>query len=343
MATVLERSQVAPGTPERARSVCFVAWGAVAGRSEEIAAAVGGESRCFFAPGTRWRPPVLVRWVLSAVATVVYLLRRRPKVIVVTNPPIFAALVAHACARLIGASVIMDSHPGAFGVQGDRVAAKLQRLHRWMVPKAALVLCTDDTWCEQVRAWGGTAMVLHEAPTAWDCPDPARHDPMRVLVVGRFTDDEPVAEVVEAARMVPDCLFSLTGEPSRCPPEVRASLPPNAGLVGYMGPKDYRQAVAETDVILTLTTEPTSVMRAAYEAVYARRPLIVSDWPIDRVLFPQALHAANERAALAIAVHSMSAHYDAYAASVDTALGIQSARWADQRRELIEAIEKRLG
>ena len=77
--------------------MCFVAWGAVAGRSEEIAAAVGGQARCFFAPGARFRPPVLVRWVLSAVATVAHLLRRRPKVIVVTNPLIFAALVAYAC------------------------------------------------------------------------------------------------------------------------------------------------------------------------------------------------------------------------------------------------------
>jgi hypothetical protein len=343
MATVLEHAPAAPGTPEPARSVCFVAWGAVAGRSEEIAAAVGGEARCFFPPGARWRPPVLVRWVLSAVATVAYLLRRRPKVIVVTNPPIFAALVAYGCARLIGASVILDSHPGAFGVQGDRVAAKLQRLHRWMVPRAALVLCTDETWCEQVRSWGGTAAVLHEAPSRWDCPDPARHDPLRVLVVGRFTADEPVAEVVEAARMVPDCRFSLTGEPARCPPEVQAALPANAGLVGFMGPEAYRQAVADADVILTLTTEPTSVMRAAYEAVYARRPLIVSDWPIDRELFPQALHAANERAALAIAVRSMCAHYDAYAASVDHALAVQSTRWADQRRTLIEAIEQLSG
>ena len=164
-----------------------------------------------------------------------------------------------------------------------------------MTPRAALVLCTDERWCEEVRSSGGNEMVVHEARVTGTAR-PVRHDPMRVLVVGRFTADEPIAEVVEAARMVPDCQFSLTGEPNRCPPEARAVLPPNTTLVSVMGPNDYRRAVADADVVLTLTTEPTSVMRAAYEAVYARRPLIVSDWPIDRVLFPQALHAANERA-----------------------------------------------
>ena len=310
MATVLGHPEVSlqEAVPPIRRPICFLAWGAVAGRSEEIAGAIGGEARCFFPLGSSRRPPVLVRYVLSAIGTVAYLLRRRPRVVVVTNPPIFAALIAYGCARVIGASVVMDSHPGGFGVQGDRVAARLQRLHRWMVGRVALVMVTDETWSEKVRSWGGTATVVHEAPADWDCPAPERHQRPRVLAVGRFAADEPIAAVLEAARRLPECDFALTGAVASCPTKLRESVPDNVTLVGFLDPAQYRAAVADTDVVLTLTTEPTSVMRAAYEAVYARRPVVVSDWPVARALFPHAVPTVNDEGAIARAIGSLLAN-----------------------------------
>jgi Glycosyl transferase 4-like domain len=341
MSSVLEDLDVPHHTPPSVRRpVCFVAWGAVAGRSKEIAQAVGGEAKCFFAPGSGRRPPVLVRYVLASLATVAYLLRRRPKVVVVTNPPIFAALVAYCCARLIGAAVVVDSHPGGFGVQGDRVAARLQAVHRWMIRRSALVLVTGETWADQVRAWGGTAAIVHEAPGDWNCPAPIRHDRLRVLFAARFAADEDPEAVVGAARQLPDCDFTLTGDVERCPVAVRESAPENVTFVGFLDATDYRAAVVASDVVLSLSTEPTSVMRAAYEAVYARRPLVVSDWPIDRELFPFALHAANDQAGLTAAIRSLAADYGRYAASLEAARELQLERWDAQHRALVEAIDR---
>ena len=39
-------------------------------------------------------------------------------------------------------------------------------------------------------------------------------------------------------------------------------------------------------------------MRAAYEAVYAGRPLIISDSPERRDLFPHAIHVTNDAASI---------------------------------------------
>ena len=342
MATVLGHPEVSlqEAVPPIRRPICFLAWGAVAGRSEEIAGAIGGEARCFFPLGSSRRPPVLVRYVLSAIGTVAYLLRRRPRVVVVTNPPIFAALIAYGCARVIGASVVMDSHPGGFGVQGDRVAARLQRLHRWMVGRVALVMVTDETWSEKVRSWGGTATVVHEAPADWDCPAPERHQRPRVLAVGRFAADEPIAAVLEAARRLPECDFALTGAVASCPTKLRESVPDNVTLVGFLDPAQYRAAVADTDVVLTLTTEPTSVMRAAYEAVYARRPVVVSDWPVARALFPHAVPTVNDQGAIARAIGSLLADYERHAGSVEEARRLQLERWEAQRKALVELVER---
>jgi glycosyltransferase involved in cell wall biosynthesis len=330
---------VAHGSSTRSsRPIVFLAWGAVAGRSEEIAAAIGGQATCFFPPGPTRRPPVLVRWVLSAIGTVGYLVRHRPKVVIVTNPPIFAPLVAYACARLIGATVVMDSHPGGFGAQGDRVAAKLQPLHRWMVRRAALVLVTDDSWSETVRDWGGTPAVIHEAPTDWVGGPPRRHQRLRVLVVGRFGRDEPVHAVIDAARARPECDFLVTGDPAALDAELRSGAPSNVTFVGFLDAAHYRGAVMDSDAVLTLTTEPTSVMRAAYEAVYARRPVVISDWPVGRELFPHALHTRNDAVAIARAIATLDADYDRYAGTVEGAGQVQLDRWLEQRRVLLDGV-----
>ena len=341
MVTLLDRTgePSQPGLPPR-RPISFVSWGAVAGRSQEIAAAIGGEAKCFFAPGAARRPPVLVRYGLAAIGTVAYLLRRRPKVVVVTNPPIFASLIAYGCARVIGASVVLDSHPGGFGVQGDRVAARLQVLHRWMVRRAAMVLVTDEVWSERVRSWGGKATVVHEAPAAWDVRPVGRHQRPQVLVVGRLAADEPVGSVVEAARRLPECDFSLTGDPANCAASIRGSAPDNVTFIGFLDQVRYRAAVSQADVVLTLTTEPTSVMRAAYEAVYASRPLVVSDWPLSRELFPYAAHADHDPVRLADAISSLLLDYERYAGTVEGARRLQLERWNAQRDALVDELER---
>jgi glycosyltransferase involved in cell wall biosynthesis len=322
--------------------ICYVAWGSVAGRSEELAASIGGEARCFFPPGGRVRPPMLLRYLCSVVGTAWYLFTRRPSVVIVTNPPIFAAAAASLCARVIGATLVLDSHPGGFGAQGDRVAARFQGMHRRLVARSAAVMVTDERWGDVVRSWGGTPVVVHEAPTDWVCPPPARHPRLRVLVVGRFARDEPIAEAMEAARRLPGCDFLMTGYPEFCPAELREAATENVHFVGFLDPEQYRAAVCDADVVLTLTTEPTSVMRAAYEAVYARRPLIVSDWPIARALFPHASLAANDGSSIAAAVVGVQSDYERLVARLEEARRLQLARFEDQRAALVQAISAAL-
>ena len=342
MATLLDTRAPAIEEPtaRAKRPVSFIAWGAVAGRSSEIADAIGGEARCFFPQGSAHRPPAPVRYVLASIRTVAYLLWRRPRVVVVTNPPIFAAMVAYATARVIGAAVVMDSHPGGFGVQGDRVAARLQWLHRAMGRRVALVLVTGETWSDTVESWGGTAAGVHEAPADWDCPAPTPHARPRVLFAARFAADEDPGAVVGAARQLPGCDFVLTGDVADCPPGVVDSAPDNVSFVGFLDARSYRAVVADADIVVTLTTEPTSVMRAAYEAVYARRPVVVSDWPVARALFPYAVHTDNDADSLARAIGSMVADYERFTRTVEIARRMQLERWEDQRSALLEAIER---
>jgi glycosyltransferase involved in cell wall biosynthesis len=311
--------------------VSFLAWGAVSGRSREIADALGGEAHCLFPPESRWRPHPAVRYVLCTLDTIAYVARRRPRSLVVTNPPLIAGFVVLACARLLGCPVVLDSHPGAFGAQGDTFSARLQTLHRWLVRHVDGSMVASQKWVDIVEDWGGEAVEVHEAPRGLEAV--ARLAPaserIRIFCVGRLAPDEPFEEMVRAAALVPDCQFLVTGDVARAPDLPRLAAA-NVTFTGFLGPEAYDRELRDADVVMTLTTEPSSVMRAAYEAVYACRPLIVTDWPLDRELFPFAVHVHNDARDIAEGVRRARDDYASLARTTKKARTVQCRRWADQ-------------
>lgn len=252
----------------------------------------------------------------------------------VTNPPCPAAVVGWVVGRAVGAKVVLDSHPGAFGAQGDRVASLLQPLHRWVTRRADLSIVASERWRSVVEAWSADAVVVHEAPADWRLTAPPRHGRLRVLFVGRFARDEPWREVLDAARRVREVDVHVTGDPRDVAVDL-ATLPSNVRLVGYLDAIRYRQAVEDADAVLTLTTEPGSVMRAGCEAVWAGRPLVVSDWPDLAEAFPYAIRVANDPAAIAAGLRRLAGTYDRLVSEAPAAHRVQEARWRAQRAELL--------
>ncbi len=79
-------------------------------------------------------------------------------------------------------------------------------------------------------------------------------------------------------------------------------------------------------------------MRAAYEAVYARRPLITSGWPIARELFPYALHVEHQTMELVRAFRTADARFDDLVAVSGAARQLQLERFEGQRRMLLQRL-----
>lgn len=323
----------------RARpSVMFLAWTRTSGRSHEIAAAIGGEACCVFPKRLAARRWFALRYAYSLLVSLVALVRRRPRAIIATNPPVFPGLVARAYATLTGAPYLLDSHPSSFGAKQHVVSQRLIRVHRWLAKGAVATMVTTNHWVELLQTWGARGIVVHEAPPLWQVPPLAGPARGIVLFVGIFASDEPIGAVIEAARLRPDLHVHITGDLARCPDSVRRSLPANVRLLGYLVGDDYRRAIAEADVIVALTTEPSSIVRAGYEAVYSRRPLVVTDWPASREAFPLAVHASNDPASLATAFDLALSGDSRDSAHVDAARTMQLSRWNTQVAALREAL-----
>jgi glycosyltransferase involved in cell wall biosynthesis len=217
----------------------------------------------------------------------------------------------------------------------------LEPVHRFLVRRAAVTLVTATFWVDTVHEWGGRGLVVHEAPGQWaSLKTPAPHPGRRpkILLVSRFAGDEPVDEAVTAARLVPEFDLLVTGRLEDLPAALAADAAPNVSFVGFLPQGDYAALVAEADLVVALTTEPTSVMRCAYEAVYARKPLVISDWPLCRELFPFALPVANNSEAIATGLKAAIARLAELEGEADEALSVQMARWDSQLAALISAL-----
>lgn len=320
-------------------AVAFIAWTDRTERADEIAASVGGVARRFEGGGLRGRATAPLRYVLNLVATAAWLARHRPRAVVTQNPPVFPGLVAWAYGAITGRPVLLDSHPASFG-RKDGLWRVMLPVHRFLARRARLVLVTAPELADEVRAWGGRAVEVHEAPTeglAATSPPPLDGRP-RVLYVGVFAPDEPAEAVVEAARLAPDVDVAITGDVRKAPPGLVERAPANVTFVGFLDQPAYRQAIRDAHAVMSLTTEPTSVIRSGYEAVYAGRPLITSDWPVLRATFPHALHSSAEPAALADALMAIGPRYGELTSTTTAALDHQAATWTRQRAAIEEAI-----
>lgn len=328
-----------PSAPTVRPPVAFIAWSSRGERGREIAATLGGESRAYAWPAAGGPAGAAARYVVSAARTLTYCARRRPGALIVTSPPVFAPLAAYAYSRATKTPLVLDSHPAAFGAKDDLRWRLLLPLQRWLSRRAALSLVTVDELADRVRDWGGEATPLHEAPPMWSV-GPAQPIGPRpcVLAVTVFAGDEPIAELLDAARLVPGMDVLVTGDPDRCPPALRDGAPENVTFTGYLAGDAYRDAVQRADVMLVLTTAATSVVRGGYEAVYARRPLVVSDSPALRDAFPLAVHVGNDAFAIAAGLVAATDHHAELLDTADAALERQRQRWDGQLAQLRAAV-----
>jgi len=317
--------------------ISFIAWAEDSGRAHEVARALGGEACTVYRLRIVWKPLVPLRYLLNAISTCRYLVIRRPRAIIVTNPPIFPGLIALLYCTVTRAPLLLDSHPSAFG--DAPMAKQVAGVHAWLTRRAATTIVTVPELAKIVTAWGGRANIVHEAPPAHRAV-PAR--PLsgrpRILYIGRFAGDEPTAEVVEAARLVPEADVLVTGDVRKCPAPLLKAAPENVIFTGFLEGHDYDRALEQADAIVVLTRHPLAVNRGACEAVYFDRPLIISDLPAMTPLFPYAVPVSNDSVGIARGIQSAIEHHPDLVSSCPQARALQEQRWQQQLDRLRELV-----
>jgi hypothetical protein len=208
--------------------------------------------------------------------------RERPRAIIVQNPPLPSVVCVALYSRLHGIPFVIDSHSAALV---DAKWAWSLPVQRWLGWRAAATMVHTETLLPKVRG-AGCVLVLEDPPPSLppaQCEEPVSTP--RVVVIGSFADDEPIAETLSAAARVPNVDFVLTGDSQALSRRLLSHLPRNVRIPGWLSFQAYADLLRSATVIMSLTKRDMTVLRGGWEAVYLGKPLVVSDWPALRCCF----------------------------------------------------------
>lgn len=305
-----------------------VAWAPHSRRSEMFARELGGDLHCihylrFQSP--RYAP---FKYPLQAVKTLAVLFRERPAAVHVQDPPFLCPWIVSLYCLLTGAVFVIEYHSAAFGS-----AWKLGRpVQRWVARRAAANIVTNEHWAEVVGAWGGRTLVMYDAFLDLPAGEPYEvGDGFTVAFLCTFAADEPAQAVVDAARLLPDVRFYVTGDTRRAR-EVVASAPDNVTFTGFLDPNGaYLGLLRAADVAIVLTTRDHTLQLAGCEAMAVGTPLVTSHWAYLRELFGDgAVYVEHDADSIARGVEEAREHLALLRREVEQVRAHRRAEWRER-------------
>lgn len=214
----------------------------------------------------------------------------------------------------------------------------------WAMNRCDLVLVHNEDVFKDALVLGVDAdrlLVLEDAPAyVFDREKRFRRDGGHVLVPCSFHDDEPVHELLAAARLCPDVPFKITGPIRKAVAKgYTVEAPENVEFTGFVSVEEYDTLVWDAGVILGLTTMDGIQLSVAGEALGAGRPLLLSDTQTLRALFGEgAVFVENTAEGLSSGIRKAFEINEDMAAASRACGAARYEAWKTQA----EAVKKRL-
>ena len=107
---------------------------------------------------------------------------------------------------------------------------------------------------------------------------PENKNTFRITIVASFAPDEPIDEILDASRQMPEIEFYITG-PNNMTRLPTGRIPSNVTLTGMKDTSSYVSLLKEMDCLMVLTKRDKTLLAGAMEAMALEKPLITSKWP----------------------------------------------------------------
>ena len=207
------------------------------------------------------------------------LFKQRPSAVLVVNTPVFAPLCVYFYCLFARIPFAMNVHGHTLGGRRWGWSVPIQK---FLAKRAVVNLVGTDEYEMILKNWGAQTLFLEDPPPHV----PEAHLGMtpeiggyRVTVVSTFAGDEPLEVVIEAARRLPEVCFYITGDTKLADHTLLESAPRNVTFTGYLRGDAYWGQLYSSNAIMTLTTNPHSLVAGGLEGMYAGKPLILSRQP----------------------------------------------------------------
>lgn len=307
----------------------FVSWTRQNGRTADLATTLGLEAQYVYLPsklGLAGRYGRQLRATRRLIAT------RQPRSVALMLPPAPALLAFVGLGKRRPSRLAFDLHTGFF--LDPKWAWALTPSLRVMRRLGGTAIVTGSHLKGVCEAAGVPAIVLHDALfTDTQTAAPGNY----LLCPLSYANDEPVLEILAAARATPEVEWRLTG---RAPEAVAAAAPPNVTFTGFVSEPEYDALLRGSLGVVALTTRAHTMQRAGYEAFGAGVPQITSDFAELREFYgASAVFAAPHAASISAAVRELREHRAMLIADLER---IRTQR-VEEQQQALAAVRTALG
>ena len=328
--------------PERDHRILFLNWHHNIRRSETIASELGCPVAYVYSSSASVPGPVRlpVRYARQALTTWRLLEERRPRLVLVTNPPVVAPLIVWAWSALRGAHWVLDNHSGTFLDPHWRWALPIQR---WLARRALRSVVLNNDELRMSEDPNASVVLVPDGVPHFEQAKVGRSpgDPFTVVVVCGEWRNEPVTESLEACALLPEVRFLLTGDADQLPESVRAPATANVEFTGYLRGEEYAECLRSSDAGMVLSLR-NDLSAGAFECLGMGLPMILSDWPNPREHFEEAAVFVDcDAAAIAEGVSRVRNSYPGMRRNVESVRRRRTEDWQRHFGPVRTAIEQK--
>lgn len=264
----------------------FLVWAYPQGshRSQLIAQALGMPVEHVYFTKRQGLLYALLKYPIQAIKTPFVLLKHRPQIVFVQDPPIFGALFVYLWGLVMGTRFIIDSHSDALIYS---VWTRFMFLHKFLEQRAIVTIVTNEYLKKIITNNQALGFILVDPPTTY--PNRLRlnfpADSFNVVLVSTANHNEPIYEVLEAANNLPEVTFFITGnfDNSKHFPDAKAKAPSNVNFTGYIFDEaEFFGLLESCQIVMSLITEDHNIQSGAAEGLWLGKPVITSDWELLR-------------------------------------------------------------
>ena len=218
----------------------------------------------------------IIRYIRSSLKTIRILKKFEPEIVVTQNPSIILTTLTIILKGILKYKVIVDAHYlGILPFEG-----KYQIINFWtkiLQKFTDLTLVTNNGHKEIVEKNGGNSFILPdkipEAPNVNEYKVKGKNN---VAFVCSFSNDEPYNEVFSSAEILnKSIMIYVTGNHKNA--LIKKNLSKNIQLLGYLTDDQFWSLLKSVDIVMDLTRRENCLVCGAYEAISARKPMIISD------------------------------------------------------------------
>lgn len=244
------------------------------------------------------RPASLFKYPIQAIKTFVKLVKTRPHVVIVQNPPIFAALSCLIYSWFYRVKIVVDHHSiwsigGA--IKNPIVRAFLYPVERFCVRNADLNTTYADDWEYELAKMGA-----RNALTIYDFVDEKWSKNADFSVMKKFSKDNKIVVMPCGGHILerPDLLIEackdlsativITGEKKYLQKHMMRAKKlgaENVAFTGFLPDPQYRALIASCDFAANITEQPYGIPHMLVEALASKRPIIIDRNPaVEKLL-----------------------------------------------------------